>query len=172
MISNEDVICIVEDILFTFYFSGLADRAANLPPITFVSPCTFPPQMPWSCWALANAWRLCWAGGLQWTSFRVLGEPNAKCGKTLQGGNTGAWKMLGMWLHIDFILMFDMQSGNNVPVAIHLKTYSTIQNKCQCLPSMRAAFWFTQIIWRFWNFGCPLLFLNREKLIRMSWNHC
>lgn len=54
-ISKEDVICIVESTLFTFYFSGLADRAANLPPITFVSPCTFPPQMPGSCWAIAEA---------------------------------------------------------------------------------------------------------------------
>lgn len=56
IISNENVICIVEDTLLTCYFSGLADRAANLPPITFVSPCAFPPQMPECCWAIADPW--------------------------------------------------------------------------------------------------------------------
>lgn len=81
--------------------------------------------------------------GLQWTSSHVLGEPNAKCDKTLWGGNTGAWKMLGTWVHIDFILMFDVQSGNNFPVAIPLKTCTITQNKCQCLLFIHAAFWFT-----------------------------
>lgn len=85
----------------------------------------------------SHRWPRSGAGGLRPASSR--GNPAPSVAKSSGGGSTGAWKTLGTWPLIDFTVMFDTESGDNIPVVITLKTCTVIQNKCQRLPSLAHA---------------------------------